>query len=164
MLAVGRREARRAGAKIALAASSRSGAKWPLINPRLEHAVGGDRDAERATGRQDRGLDPARDQRVLDLQIADRMRRGGAADRLGADLGEADVAHVARLDELGDRADGLLDRHVGIEASGTVDVDVLDSEAVSEWASAVLTAGGLASYPSQAPSGPRWAPNFTLSR
>ena len=63
-------------------------------------------------------LDAARDQRVLDLQVGDRVHRGGAADRLGADLGEPDVAHVAGLDQLGDRADGLLDRGVGSSRAG----------------------------------------------
>ncbi len=53
----------------------------------------------------------------------------GAADRLGADLGEADVADVAGLHQLGDRADGLLDRHVGVQARRAVDVDVVDAEA-----------------------------------
>ena len=51
-----------------------------------------------------------------------------AADRLGADLGEADVADVARLDHLGDRADRLLDRHLGVEAAEPVDVDVVGAE------------------------------------
>ena len=47
---------------------------------------------------------------------------------LGADLGEADVADVAGLDHLGDRADRLLDRHVRVEARRPVDVDVVGAE------------------------------------
>ncbi len=37
-----------------------------------QHAIGRDADAELAAGRQDAVLDAARDQRILDLQIADR--------------------------------------------------------------------------------------------
>jgi hypothetical protein len=58
------------------------------------------------------------------------MRRRGAADRLGADLGQADVPHVPRLHELADRADGLLDRHLGVQARRAIDVDVLDAQPV----------------------------------
>ena len=93
-----------------------------------EHAVGGDADAELAAGRQDLVLDPAREQRVLDLQVGDRVHGVGAADGLGADLGEADVADVAGLHELRDRADRLLDRDVGEDAAGPVDVDVVGAE------------------------------------
>ena len=48
-----------------------------------QHAIGGDADAELAAGGQDRLLDAARDQRIFDLQVDDRMHRGGTADRLG---------------------------------------------------------------------------------
>src|SRR4051794_37439066 len=51
-----------------------------------EHAVGGDADAELPAGRKDLGLDAPADQRVLDLQIADRRDRVGAADRVRADV------------------------------------------------------------------------------
>jgi len=58
------------------------------------------------------------------------MNRGGAPDRLRADLGQADVAHVTGLHELGDRADGLLDRHVRVEPRRPVDVDVVGAQAL----------------------------------
>ena len=103
---------RGAWARKSPAASSRSAREVPADQPAAEHAVGGDGDPELAARRQDLVLDPARDERVLDLQVADRMRRRGAADRLRAHLGEADVPDVAGLDELGDRPDGLLDRHL----------------------------------------------------
>ena len=38
------------------------------------------------------------------------------------------VADVAGLHHVGDRADGVFDRHRGIEARGPVDVDVIDAE------------------------------------
>ncbi len=94
-----------------------------------EHAVGGHADAELARDGQDPGLDGAGDERVLDLEVADRVDGGGAAQGVGADLGEADVADVAGLDQLGDRADGLLDRHGGVQPGGAVDVDVVGAQA-----------------------------------
>src|SRR4051812_32101150 len=90
-----------------------------------EDAVCRDRDPELATCRKELRLDPARDQRVLDLEVADRPDRGGATDRLRADLGQSNRAHVARVDEFADRADGLLDRDGGIEARRAVHIDVI---------------------------------------
>jgi hypothetical protein len=49
----------------------------------------------------------------------------GAPDRVGAHLGEADVAHVALPHELGDRSHGLLYGNVRIEPRGLVEVDVV---------------------------------------
>ncbi len=64
------------------------------------------------SGRQDLVLGIAAPERVLGLQRGDRVDRVGAADRLRRRLGEAEVAHLALLDQLGHRADGLLDRHL----------------------------------------------------
>ena len=100
----------------------------PADQPARQHAIGGDADAELAAGRQDVALDAARDQRVLDLQIGDRMHRVRAADGFGADFRQADVPIAARLHHVGDRADRVLDRHVGIEPRRAVDVDVVDAE------------------------------------
>src|ERR1700742_5248810 len=58
------------------------------------------------------------------------MYGGGTADRVDADLGQTDVAHVARVDQLGDRADRLLDRDLLVQARGAVDVDVVCSQAL----------------------------------
>ena len=92
-------------------ASSRSARPVAADQPAREHAVGGHADAELPARGQDLVLDAARDQRVLDLQVADRVH--GAARRIvsGADLRQPDVADVAGLDHLGDGADRLLDRH-----------------------------------------------------
>ena len=60
----------------------------------------------------------------------DRVHRGRPADRLRTDLGQPDRPDVAGLDHVGDRTDGLLDRHVRVEPSGTVDVDVVGAEAL----------------------------------
>ena len=73
-------------------------------------------------------LDAARDQRILDLQIADRMDLGGAADGVGANLGQADVTDEPGLDHFGDGADRVLDRHVGIDARRPVDVDMVGAQ------------------------------------
>ena len=94
-----------------------------------QHSVGRDADAQLAADREDLVLDAPRQQRVLDLQVGDGVDGGGPPDRLGADLGQPDVAHVARLDHLGDRADGLLDRDGRIESRRPVDVDVVRAQA-----------------------------------
>jgi hypothetical protein len=51
-----------------------------------------------------------------------------APDRLGADLGETEVADVARLHQLPDRAHRLLDRDVGEDTARPVDVDVVGAQ------------------------------------
>src|ERR1039458_1589479 len=128
MGSVGSVEARRVRAKVA-GGELALGREVAADQTAAQNTVGGDGDVQVAALRQDRLLDPARDQGILDLHVADRMSSLRAADRLGADLRESYVAHVARLDELRDRADALLDRHVGIEARRAVDVDVLDTKA-----------------------------------
>ena len=78
--------------------------------------------------REDARLGSTTDERVLDLQIADWMHRVRAADGFRADFGQADRAHVSFLDEIRDRADGLLDGHLRIEPARTIDVDVIEAE------------------------------------
>jgi hypothetical protein len=72
--------------------------------PARQNAVGGNAKAQVADERQDGVLDPARDQRILDLEIADRMSGGGSPDRVDAHLAEADAADVTRCHHVGDRA------------------------------------------------------------
>ena len=83
-------------------------------------------------------LDAARDQRIFDLQVGDRMHGRGAADRLGADLGQADMADIAGLHQVGDGADRVLDRHVRIEPRRAVDVDMVDAEPLQRIGGEVL--------------------------
>src|SRR5439155_20767148 len=64
----------------------------------------------------------------LDLQSGDRVRPMRAPDRVCADFRQAHAADVAGLDKLCNRAYGLLNRHRGIEAAGTVDVDIVGLE------------------------------------
>ena len=90
---------------------------------------------------EDLALDPARQQRVLDLQVGDGVDGGGAAQRVRADLREADVADEAGLDHLGDRSDGLLDRHRLIEPRRAVDVDVVRAEPPQRLGEGVLRRG-----------------------
>jgi hypothetical protein len=71
---------------------------------------------------------PRENQRVLDLQIADRVNGIGAPDRVGTDLGKADMADIACLHHVGDCADGVLDRHRRVKTGWAVDVDVLGIE------------------------------------
>ncbi len=91
----------------------------PLLRPVTgeeaagEHAVGSDADPELAAGGQDLLLDPARDERVLDLHVGDGCTACARRIVSAPDLGEAEVADVAGLDQLGDRTDRLLDRESG---------------------------------------------------
>ena len=52
--------------------------------------------------------------------------RGGAAQRRGADFGQADRADLARLNRIGERADRLLDRRLRVEPVEVVEVDVVE--------------------------------------
>ena len=56
------------------------------------------------------------------------MGRVRAPDRLRAGLGEPDVPDLAFVDELGERADRLLDRRVGIDAMLVEEVDGVDPQ------------------------------------
>ncbi len=53
------------------------------------------------------------------------MHLVGALDDLRADLGQADMTHIARLDQVGDRADGVFHGHRGIVPGEAVDIDVV---------------------------------------
>src|SRR5262249_23399101 len=96
--------------------------------PARQHAIGRDADAELAAGLQNVALDAARDQRIFDLQVGDRMDRVGAAGGFPARLGAAELLYVTLLHPLAERADGLFDRHVGIEPRRTIDIDRFDAE------------------------------------
>ena len=93
-----------------------------------ERRVGHEADAELAQQRQQLGLRVAGPQRVLGLQRGDRVHGVGAADRVGAGLGQADVADLALGDQLGQRADGVLDRGVRVDPVLVVQVDVVGAE------------------------------------
>src|SRR5690349_13344099 len=56
------------------------------------------------------------------------MHRMRAADRRRRRLAEAEVAHLPLLHELRHRPDGLLDRHVVVDAMLIIEVDVVDAE------------------------------------
>ena len=78
--------------------------------------------------RQDLGLHVPRPQRVLGLQRGDRVDGVRPADGVGRRLGQPEVADLARGDQLGHRADGLLDRHRLVDPVLVVEVDVVDAE------------------------------------
>ena len=86
-------------------------------------------------------LDAARDQRIFDLQVDDRMDGCGPADGVGADFGQADMADIAGLDHVGDGADRVFDRHVRIEPGRAVDVDIVDAEPLQRIGDEVLQRG-----------------------
>ena len=96
--------------------------------PAAQRRVGHEPDAELAQQRQHLRLGVARPQRVLRLQRGDRVDGVGAADRVRPGLGQADVADLALGDELGQGADGVLDRRVRVDAVLVVEVDVVGAE------------------------------------
>lgn len=63
--------------------------------------------------------------RESDLQVGDRVHRLGAAERLGPRFREAHLTDEPRLDHLGDRTDGLVDRHRRVGPAEAVDVEVI---------------------------------------
>src|SRR5206468_6891015 len=74
------------------------------------------------------GLRVARPERPLALQRRDRMHGVSAADRRRRRLGESEVPHLARVDELFHRSDRLLDRRLIVDAMLVVEIDVVDAE------------------------------------
>ena len=101
----------------------------PVRKPCPSGEYGDEADAEFAQHRQHRGFGVAGPQRVLRLQSGDRMHGVGAADRVHPGLGQPDVAHLALRDQLRDRADGVLDRRVRVDAVLVVQIDVVGAEA-----------------------------------
>ena len=75
-----------------------------------ERREGQEADPELLAGVEDLGLHTALEQRVLALQARDRVHGRSAAQVRRERLGQADPADLALVDELGERADGLLDR------------------------------------------------------
>ena len=67
-------------------------------------------------------------QRVLGLQRGDRVHGVRAADGVGPGLGQPDVADLALGHQLGQRADGVLDRRVRVHPVLVVEVDVVGAE------------------------------------
>ncbi|OIQ67645.1 threonine dehydratase [mine drainage metagenome] len=90
-----------------------------------QHAIGSDRDPKLPAHRQDRVLDAPRDRRIFDLQVDDRLDGGGAADRVGAHFRQADMADIAGLHQVSDRANRVLDRHGRVEPGGAVGLAAL---------------------------------------
>src|SRR5207237_1631063 len=112
-LQVRAREARRVAAKVPLIELVRrlepAGEEAPP-----ERRVGHKADPELAAGGQHFRFRVAAPQRVLGLEGGDGMDRVGTTDRLRGGLAEPEVKDLARADELGHRADSLLDRYAGV--------------------------------------------------
>ena len=83
---------------------------------------------ELATRLEDFVLGEPVEDRVLGLQRGDRELRVGAAKRLRVGLGEPDRPDLSFFDEPSHRADGLLDRDVGVDPVEVVEVDGVDSQ------------------------------------
>ena len=95
----------------------------------------------------------ARPQRVLALHRGHRLHGVRAADRLRARLGQAEVPHLARRDQVLDGAGDVLDRHVRVDAVLVEEVDARRSGAARSEASAtsLMCSGRLLRPPGRRP-------------
>ncbi len=87
-------------------------------------------DAEFLTGGQHRLFDHVPPDRVFALDRRDRLHRVGPADMLGAGLGQPEVLHLARLDQILDGPGHVFDRDLRIDPVLVEQVDGLDLEAL----------------------------------
>ena len=85
-------------------------------------------DPELTQDRKDIALEPALPQRVLALHRGDRVHGVRAADERLADFREPEKPHLSLADQVGHRADDVLDRHVGIGAMLVEQVDMVGVE------------------------------------
>ena len=106
----------------------RRGAEAAGQQPAAERAVGHEADAQLAAGGERARLVLAGEERVLALERADRVDGVGAAEGRRRGLGEAEEAHLARADQLGHGADGLLDRRLRVHPVLVVEVDRVEPE------------------------------------
>ena len=56
------------------------------------------------------------------------MGCGGLADRIGARLGQAEMAHFAFFNEARHRTDRFFDRYIGVDPMLVVEIDCIDPE------------------------------------
>lgn len=61
-------------------------------------------------------------------RVGDRVHCVRAAQRLDADLGQADGPHITGLHHFGNRADRFLDRHLGVDTSGPIHVHMVRAQ------------------------------------
>lgn len=120
-----------------------------------EGRVGYEADAELAEQRENLGLDVAGPQGVFGLQGCYRVYGVGTADGGGPGLGQSDVADLALDDEVGQRADGLLDGGVRVDAVLVIEVDVVGSEPLERAFDSRLDIAGAAVDDSGAAAGVR---------
>ena len=93
------------------------GSIFPVEKPRPQRTERDEADAELlARGEHAVVLDVARPQRVLALNGGDGLDGVGTADRLRARLRQAEVLHLALLNQFLHRAGDVLDEHVGVDA------------------------------------------------
>jgi len=101
---------------------------------RGQRVVGDHREVAAFARRHDLVLDPALEQVPLDLgghepgQAALGRGLDGVVDLRGGTVGARDVAHLARPDQLVERAEGVLYRHGRVRGVLVVQVDVVDAE------------------------------------
>ena len=109
-----------------------------------QRAVGDDPDAELSRRRHDLLLQLTAPQRPLGLQRRDGMRRRGSPQGVRVDLGQTEVSHLARLDQLAHGTDGVLDRHLRVTTVQVVEVDVVDAQATQRRVAGLVHVAGIA--------------------
>src|SRR6266545_40286 len=91
-------------------------------------AEGDEPDAEFSHRGQDLPFRVTRPERILGLESRDWMDRVRSPDRLRRSLREAEISNLALVNEIGHRADRLLDRRPRVDSVEIVEVDVVDAE------------------------------------
>ena len=125
-----------------------------------ERAEGDEADPELLERRQDLRLGLAPPERVFALERGDRLDGVCAADRLHACLGQPEVPHLARVDQLLDRAGDVLDRDVRVDAVLVEQVDRVDPEPLQRGLDAALDRLGAAVEPGRSVLSSMSKPNF----
>lgn len=92
-----------------------------------QRGVGDEPDAQLPQDREQL-LDVPLEQRELSLQDGNGLDDMRAADGLRAGLAQAEVFHLARVDQLLDGSCHILDRHLGVDAVLVEHIDVVDAE------------------------------------
>ena len=85
-------------------------------------------DPEVLAGRQDVGFGRTPPEGIFALDGRHRLDRMGAADRLRARLGQAEMLDLAGGDQVPDRARDVLDRHVRVDPMLIVEIDDLNPQ------------------------------------
>ena len=135
----------------------------PREEPAPQRAVGHHPGPQLAQGGQHLVLQVAGEQRPLVLPGADRVDGMGPPHRRRRRLRDPQVPDLARLDQLGHRPPGVLDRHRPVHPVLVVQVDVVDPEPLQRLVTGPPRVVRLPVDADEAPVRRRWFPNLLAS-